>query len=74
MPGSGGLIERFDNYIVRGGRNLGVYYTVPPGPWKCRFFRPYADGKTFLWNEDCKKPNGGRLIWQEKQLSAKRTG
>src|SRR5450755_61977 len=71
----GALIQRFDNYIVSKPRgwNVGVYYTVPPGPWECRAFRPYDDPH-FLENEDCKKSGGGRLIWQEKQLSTKQTG
>lgn len=68
------LVQGWDSYIVSrpGGYNVGVYYTLRPGPWRRRAFRPYA-GPNFLQNEDCKKSRG-RLIWQEQQLSAKRTG
>jgi hypothetical protein len=66
------LVKRFDNYLGHqaesgAGWNVAQYYSVPP--WKCESFRPYSK----LQNEDCNKSGGGRLIWQEQQLSAKRT-
>ena len=67
------LIQRFDAFIGRkaehGGWNVGTYY--PVRPWQCQAFRPY-NGPHFLDNEDCKRRGGGRLVWQEEQLSSKR--
>lgn len=67
----GVLVKRFDTYLGHlaesgAGWNVAQYYPIPP--WQCESFRPYSN----LQNEDCKK-SGGRLIWQEQQLSAKRT-
>ena len=76
--GQGGkLIKQFDDFIGRkaedGGWNVGQYYRV--GQWMCESLRPYAGGphRQFLTNEDCKHSGGGKLTWQEDQLSAKKT-
>jgi hypothetical protein len=73
----GKLINQFDDFIGRkaedGGWNVGQYYRV--GHWLCESFRPYAGGPAghFLTNENCKQSGGGKLTWQEEQLSAKKT-
>jgi hypothetical protein len=66
------LIQRFDN----DPRTHDVGQYISEGRWRCENLRPFAGGPGghFLVNEDCKRPGGGRLIWQEEQLNAKRTG
>ena len=66
---SRGLIKRADQRFSQ-SRNVAEYYSVPP--WQCEALRPYG-GPHFQWNEDCKRSRGGRLSWQEEQLSAERT-
>jgi hypothetical protein len=69
----GALVKRFDNYLghlAQSGAGWNVAHYYPVHPWKCESFRPYTN----LQNEDCNKSGGGRLIWQEQELSAKRTG
>ena len=64
------LIKRADQRLGQ-SHNVAVYYPVTH--WQCEALRPY-NGPHFLWNEDCKRSQGGRLSWQEEQLSATRTG
>ena len=65
------LIRKADDAEANSSYALGEYHQV--GSWQCRFFRPFG-GPQFMWNEDCKRSGGGRLIWVEAQLSAKRQG